>query len=641
VATDFFEQQDLARRHTSRLVFAFALAVVAIVALLYAFAVAVVGYQGVDRALGTPTWNLAWWSPELLLQVGVATLLVVGGGSLFKILQLRGGGRAVAESLGGRRVHPDTRDPKERILLNVVEEMAIASGTAAPPVYLLAKEEGINAFAAGFTPGDAVIGVTRGCVEALSRDQLQGVVAHEFSHILNGDMRLNIRLIGVVHGILVIGILGYSLLRMAAFGGHRRRDDRGNPLPLLAIGLGLMVIGFVGTFFGNWIKASVSRQREFLADASAVQYTRNPDGIAGALKVIGGFASGSRLRHPNAPEASHLFFSRGVAGLLGSIFATHPPLAERIRRLDPGFDPATLSESRPSSPRPGFGGAAAGLAAGAPAASAFEQIGAPTPAHLDYARQLIARIPPAVTEAAHSAYGARAVVYGLLLDAGVDADVRGAQLARLRDRADAGVARETERLRPLLATLGPELRLPLIDLAVPALRELTEDQYRVFRANVDALAEADGRIQLFEWTLRRILAHHVGSEFARSAPARVRFSALSAVEDACAVVLSLLAHAGGRGEAAAEAAFAVAARELPEISPAFRPAGRCHLGDFDEALAQLSSSAPLLQERVLHAAAVCVAADRAVNVAEAELIRAAADTLGCPIPPLLPGQRLV
>jgi len=640
VATDFFQQQDLARRNSSLLVVYFTLAVVAIVALLYALAVAVVGYRGSDPMTGAAVWDLAWWSPELLLQVGLLTLLVVGGGSLFKMAQLRGGGRAVAESLGGRRLHPDSRNPSERVLLNVVEEMAIASGTATPPVYLLAEEDGINAFAAGFTPGDAVIGVTRGCVEALTRDQLQGVIAHEFSHILNGDMRLNIRLIGVVHGILIIGIIGYYLLRSAAFSGHRSRGgNRGNnAAPLLAVGLGLMAIGFIGTFFGNWIKASVSRQREFLADASAVQYTRNPDGIAGALKVIAGFASGSRLAHPNAPEASHLYFSRGVTGLLSSLFATHPPLAERIRRLDPSFDPQTLERaSAPSGAA--FGGAAAGFAGSPSGVPAVEQIGTPTAAHLDYARALIQRLPEPVFEAAHGAFGARAVIYGLLIDG--DPGVRRSQLEHLREHADAGVTRETEGLLPLLSTLGPEIRLPLVDLAVPALRDLTADQYRAFAANVDALAAADGRIHLFEWLLKRILDHHVGPEFETVAAPRVRYSALPAVADACAVVLSLLAHAGGRGEAAARRAFETAAPELDEVRLAFLTADRCNLADFDAALARLSELAPLLQERVLHACAVCVVADREISVPEAELIRAAADAMGCPMPPLLPGQPLV
>ena len=316
MATDFFERQDIARRNTSRLVLLFVLAVLAIMLSIDLLLAATMGYLSRDPATGAIDWSLAG-DLQLVGIAVVGTLVVVGGGTLFKIAQLRGGGRVIVEELGGRRLNPDTSVPAERQFLNVVEEMVIASGTPAPPVYLLDEEEGINAFAAGFTINDAVIGVTRGAVERLPRDELQGVIAHEFSHILNGDMRLNIRLIGLLNGILIIGILGYFMLRVAAFSGsrHRRSSRDSSPLPMLALGAGLLVVGFLGTFFGNLIKAGVSRQREFLVDASAVQFTRQPAGIAGALKRIGGFLRGSTVQSPNAPEASHMFFGRATSGL--------------------------------------------------------------------------------------------------------------------------------------------------------------------------------------------------------------------------------------------------------------------------------------------------------------------------------------
>ncbi len=268
MATDFFESQDAARRNTGRLVILFGLAVIAIALTIYALAVGLVWYQGQDRT-GAILFDPNWWDPELMGVVAIAILVLVGGGSLYKISQLRGGGRVVAEHLGGRLLHPDTTDPHERVLLNVVEEMALASGTPTPPVYLLEDEDGINAFAAGFSPNDAVIGMSRGALHQLRRDELQGVVAHEFSHILNGDMRLNIRLMGVLHGILLIGILGYFVLRSAMFSSVGRRSDRGNSgMMLLALGGGLIVIGSLGTFFGKWIKASVSRQLQDPASAS-------------------------------------------------------------------------------------------------------------------------------------------------------------------------------------------------------------------------------------------------------------------------------------------------------------------------------------------------------------------------------------
>jgi len=632
--TDFFENQERARRNTVRLVVLFTLAVGAIVGMLYAVAVLVLGYQGHDPRTGVVIWSQPWWDPELLGQVAVAAGLIVGGGSLYKIAQLRGGGRVVAEHLGGRLVRGDAADALERRLLHVVEEMAIASGTATPPVYLLDQEQGINAFAAGFSPDDAVIGVTRGAVEQLSRDELQGVIAHEFSHILNGDMRLNVRLIGVVHGILIIGIIGYFLLRSSVWsGGSRRSDGRGNgAAAMVALGLALMAIGFLGTFFGNLIKASVSRQREFLADAAAVQFTRDPNGIAGALKKIGGFARGSRVDHPNAPEASHMFFSRGIVSGLNALFSTHPPLAQRIRRLDPAFDGGTaavpVSAARQGSARvAGFGGAA------------IDRIGGPGPDHLRYAAELIAGLPAAVACAAREPYGGRALLYALLVNR--EPSARQKQLEHLTRHADPAVSEETRRLLPQVTELAAAVRLPLVDLSIPALRQLSPPQYAVFKANVAALIAADRQIDLFEWTLQRILLRHLAPGFEKVRVPRARYASLNRVAAPCRVVLSALAQAGGRSTPEAARAFACGSRALADLSLEPLPSQRCGLAQLDEALSVLNELVPLEKQRLLRACAIAVSADRSVTVEEGELLRAVADALGCPMPPLLPGQTLV
>jgi len=573
-----------------------------------------------------------------MVQVALLTLVIVGGGSLYKIAQLRGGGRAVAESLGGRLLNSETRDPAERKVLNVVEEMAVASGTATPPVYLLADEAGINAFAAGFTPSDAVIGVTRGCVDVLNRDELQGVIAHEFSHILNGDMRLNIRLIGVVHGILIIGMIGYFLLRSAAWSGagHRRGGKDNSGAALLALGFGMMLIGFLGTLFGNLIKASVSRQREFLADASAVQFTRNPEGIGGALKKIGGFEAGSRIEHPNAPEASHMFFGRGIGAGFGSLFSTHPPLAERIRRLDPAFD---VESQRVSAGVPRSAPEGVSAFAGAPAGAAIDQIGQVTSAHVAYASQLIAGLPPAVVASAHEPYGARAVIYALLIDR--DSEAREIQLERLARHADPAVCEVTRGLLPIVEGIDAGARLPLIDMLIPALRELSPGQYAAFKENVAELIKADRKIDLFEWTLQRILLHHLAPGFEKVRAPRERRASLERVAPHCEMVLSTLAHAGGRDAAAALSAFQRGASELDVPGLRFLPLDACGLASLDEALFILAELVPKQKGRLLHAAAQTVAADRDVTTTEAELLRATADSLGCPMPPLLPGQPLV
>ncbi len=333
MAIDFFQRQREARHSTSLLVLYFGLALVVLIACVYFLAAFVFTYLP-DH----PKTNTGWyWNPTLLAITAFGVGTVVGLASAVKSAQLAGGGHVVAESLGGRLIPGDTHDLKERRLLNVVEEMAIASGVPVPPVYVLPDEAGINAFAAGHTTGDAVVAVSQGSLEFLSRDELQGVVAHEFSHILNGDMKLDIRLMGLIFGILALSVIGRVLLEVASRSrSSSSKDDKG--LGGLAImGVGLWLLGLGGAFFGRLIQAAISRQREFLADASAVQFTRNPDGIGGALKKIGGLAEGSTIKDGHAGEACHMFFAdafRGFSGLL----ATHPPLASRILRLDPQFD---------------------------------------------------------------------------------------------------------------------------------------------------------------------------------------------------------------------------------------------------------------------------------------------------------------
>ena len=327
---NFFEAQDRARRNSALLFVLFAAAVASLVVLVYLAAALFLDPE--SARAGTVVFN-----PDLFFKTTGGVLAVVAFGSLTKTLALKaGGGAAVAQAMGGRLIPPSTRDPLERRLINVVDEMAIASGVPAPQVYLT-PDAAVNAFAAGSRPDNAVVGMTRGALESLSRDELQGVVAHEFSHILNGDMRLNMRLIGILHGVLLLGYIGYFILRSTLYGGMMRSRDRGGAaaaLPL--IGLALVVVGFAGSFFGNWIRAAVSRQREFLADASAVQFTRNPRGIGGALEKIGVLSG--MLQSPRASECRHMCFSDSVASGFANPFATHPPLDERIRRVFPQWD---------------------------------------------------------------------------------------------------------------------------------------------------------------------------------------------------------------------------------------------------------------------------------------------------------------
>ena len=396
---DFFGEQDSARRNTRWLVVLFLLAVVTIIVTLYLVLVGIMAFSTSPRTSGP----IAFWQPDQFLIVAVSVSTVILLSSLYKVVQLSsGGGAQVAESLDGRLVTRATDDKLERRLLNVVDEMAIASGIPVPKVYVLDHESGINAFAAGTTTGNAVVAVTRGTLEQLSRDELQGVIGHEFSHIFNGDMRLNIRLIGVLHGILMLALIGRVILRGGSRGHRVSSSNKKGGGGIILFALALVVIGYIGVFFGRLIKAAVSRQREFLADASAVQFTRNPSGIAGALKKIAGIGA-TRIRHPDAESASHMFFGNGIDNFM-SLLATHPPVEERISRLDPYFEmdmQSPPSSSSSSSSSAAGAGAAMGFSAGGPLSGqgVRASVGNVGQQHIDYAHVLMERLPEPIWQA--------------------------------------------------------------------------------------------------------------------------------------------------------------------------------------------------------------------------------------------------
>jgi len=647
---NFFQSQDHARKSTGRLVVFFILAVISLILLTNVLVMLSFGFID-PEALGNDTaaadflregfdWNIFW-----TISAGVVLLITMG--SLFKMSSLSSGGTAVAEMLGGKLLIDGNNDINVKKVLNVVEEMAIASGTPVPPVYLLDDEEGINAFAAGFKPGDAVIGVTRGCIEKLSREQLQGVIAHEFSHILNGDMRLNIRLIGILHGILLLGLVGYIILRS---GSHGRRSSRdGGAGGIVFLGIGLLVIGYAGTFFGNLIKAAVSRQREYLADASAVQFTRNPDSIAGALKRIGGDATGSIVENPSGAQISHAFFGQSMTTMFSSMFATHPPLEKRILRLDPQWDGQFDSSSDADSSMNAENDAKTKsesdqerktkftqtIITGSilvEAANAIEQIGNPSADHLVYAHDLVEALPEPLRLAAHEPHGARAVIYLLLLD---DTElIRSTQLQMLERESDDGVYEALMTLESCRDQVLPEYRLALLDMASPSLRQLTNSQYNRFRGNVVRLIQADKKISLFEWSLKRILFAHLDAIFGKTRPARQKYNSYKKLVGQCSILLSTIINTRKQHENDQQA-MQQAAELLGGIGVTLIPARELSPEKLDQAVTDLNQLKPLLKPQLLKAVALCITSDQQISIQERELFRALADSLDSPMPPLL------
>ncbi len=648
---DFFEAQDDAHKSTRVLIFLFALAVVTLVALANLLVVAV-------TAVSAHGFEAGWvrlpdaFDPWTALSVSVGMLAIVFISSMYKLGSLNGGGRVVAEALGGKLIPLNTPDPDRKRLLNVVAEMAIASGTPVPPVYELPGEGSINAFAAGLTPSDAVIGVTRGTIRELDRDQLQGVMAHEFSHILNGDMRLNTRISGVIYGIMVIGLIGQYMVRFLRYGGGRKVRTGKFTLPLFAVGAGLSLIGYGGTVFGRMIQSAVSRQREYLADASAVQFTRNPQGISGALKRIGGLPARRLMLSPAAPEFSHSYFTSGVPPLMGFLMATHPPLKERIRRIDPNWNgkfdtrPAKVSKSGTKSADPGLahkqrkkemltGQVTTAVILGA----ALPQVGHVTRDGIVDARSIIERIGEPVRAACEEPYGARAVIYLLVTSA--DQAERERQFGYLDAYGDDGIGRLARRLHGPVSQLDRALFLPVVDLAMPALRQLSPDQYTRFQENLDALVHMDEHITLFEWALTRVLTHHLSGAYGNGRRSGRQNIHIARERHACELLLSALAHASVAGENRdPRAAFDAALKYLQIPGVTLRAEDSVGYEQLDLALTRLIQLGPLHKRRLFKACVGCIEADGVVAIHQYEVMRAIASALDCPMPPgvTLPGQ---
>lgn len=626
----FFVQQQKAKKNTSRLVALFLLAVLGTVVGVYAVIRFIFFSVGED---GPKFEQQPFWDFNLFSICALITLIIISVGTLVKFLGLRAGGQAVARSLGGQQILPDTKDYHERVLLNVVEEMSIASGIGVPPVFVI-PEESINAFAAGFTLDDAVIGVTRGCMERLKRDELQGVIAHEFSHVLNGDMRLSLQLMGVVHGILVISLIGRMLIYRPRYRAYSSR--KGNQGGQFALGLGLLIVGSIGYISGLLIKAAVSRQREFLADASAVQFTRNPHGISGALKKIGGFHAHSQLQHPRAEEASHLFFADGIKRSFTSLLSTHPPLPVRIKRIDPTFR-GEFPENDQIGVVSTDTGAEAGISQFADTAPpappqraakevVMQSVGTPGEQHIRAAQGLLAALPLRLKQAAHDPVDASYLVYAMLLD---DREtVQANQLAELPNN----LARtEVEKLHKLFRSLpDPErFRLPLIDLALPALHQLIPEQReQLFRISGN-LARADDQISLFEYCLHLILNRRVAGKRAKKKGGKM------SRKDAVFTILAVLSRCSSRGEGDREAAFQAGLSKLPlpNQAPTLQQI-RGGLPEFDQALNLLVDAPPEGKEQLINACCEVLWHDDLAEPSEIEVLRCVGEYLSCPIPPI-------
>ncbi|GAA6618980.1 M48 family metallopeptidase [Scytonema sp. NUACC26] len=627
---NFFENQDRARQNTQQLIGLFVLSIMAIIGAVY---VATLFFLRMAPRI--------WWHPQLFLCVAGVTTVIIALASFYKMACLRDGGSAIATELGGRLLISDMANPSEQQLLNIVEEMAIASGITVPFVYVLDSEQSINAFAAGFTPNDAVIGVTRGCMEQLNRDELQGVIGHEFSHILNGDMRLNLRLVGLLHGILFLYLTGVFILRLRS----SYRNERGFWL----FGLALMSIGGVGFFCGRLIQAAVSRQREFLADASAVQFTRNADGIAGALEKLE--TRGSGLYSPAAEAASHMFFGNALQlSLWEDMLATHPPLSDRIRRIRGlNYKPSgsgVQSHSHAHGSVMGFAGnSSSTMDSAVSPEKVVNQVGKVTPEHFTYAQKILADLPESLRLGLQKQQSAMAIIYALSLNHTKSqvrdreaAPLEHRQLEWLREVQPAEVVEETLLFGKEIASLDPSMRLPLVDLAIPALRQSSPKECQQICKCVKGLIKVGGDLSLWEFVLQIVLWHRLEPCIHPESSSKTeQFDSIQEIWSDCILVLSALAKVGQSQPDAIAYAFRSGVFKLPKVEQQEKPETpiACNFAGIKKSLDRLRLASPKLKQAIIDACAHTVMVDNRVTLEEADLLRALVITLDCPIPPFL------
>ncbi|VAW82739.1 Heat shock protein HtpX / FIG017973: domain of unknown function [hydrothermal vent metagenome] len=654
---NFFEHQDAARKLTRRFVWMFFLAIV-IVMVVLSLAIAT-AFDSFDL----PTIGLS----------SLGVLVVIGGASLLRLARLSQGGHVVAEMMGARKVDLDSKDPQEIMLLNVVEEMSIASGVTRPAVYIM-DDEGINAFAAGYHADNAVVAVTVGTLDTLSRAELQGVVAHEFSHILNGDMRLNIKLLGVLAGILLIGNLGYFMLRGVTYARVSSRDSKagGVIIAMLGASIAMIVIGFIGVLCGRMIQSSISRQREYLADASAVQFTRSPEGISGALNKIRVLANGSHVESKHAAELNHMCFGESVSiRFMSGLMASHPPLEDRIKRIDPNFDlnatvtmpehyheqeqvngehdsSASMAAAAGISQLAGSG-AGANTSTGENSAKSrpnaestvkvnakqvMNDVGALTSEQIEVGHAMRLAIDPELHEALTTEEGCRAVVYCLVLD--IERRTREREVNLIVEGDNNEVAKLAWFLWEFVHDLGLAFRQPLLDLAMGVISYCDKSTRDKMAKTLREIIMFDGKVDFSELMVMLAVSPQL-SDGAHKIT-RNKYKSITKLKSELLAVFGLLAMAGSDDEGEWQVAFEVAVEhcELPESD--FPAADQMSFSVLNKSIQKLRSLMPDKKQIVFAACVEMVLYDEEITLREYEMIRLMAKALECPLPVSISGE---
>jgi Zn-dependent protease with chaperone function len=638
---DFFGRQQAAKQASSRLLWYFIFAVsiifIGVNALLYLVAVVT------THETGQGTWLWHDWSQQALL----GTLWLVAGGSLLEWFLLRKGGTAVAKMLNAQAIDFASQDAVQRQFINVCEEMAIASGVPVPSLYVLPQESTINAFVAGYRAQDSVLVVTQGALIHLTRDELQAVIGHEFSHILNGDMRLNTYMLSVLAGMLAVGQVGDFLMRSPT-GDHPQNKSI---TPFWPLGLGMWLVGYIGLVLGRLIKAAISRERENLADAASVQFTRNPDALAGALYKIGQYDS--YLSSWHAEQMSHMCFGESVS--FSQWFATHPPLKLRIQTIAPTFltrikyqKPNKASTATPASASKPKSQSSSILA------FSTEMIEAPqavtpfpiTPtsdniefsfdapmttmvgelqwADLQSAQYLYRTLSVEVSRALQSTAGAKAVLFALI------AQEQGCSIQDLTQffASQNSLMQWVSQLQQALACSDNRLALPIVELAIPRLLGLTTEERQQFMSELRRLAWLNQQLSVFEFSLLKLI------EQALNKPKVIfREQTLQQLARPCAQWIMTLLQYGSHQPSQYARIYQQLLSPIFALSmPAMPSPQQATLLALDATLKTFNSLNLEGKKQLINLTATTIQSDGVLHRTEYELLRVLAALLNCPMP---------
>ncbi len=631
---NFFEHQDKANKKTKQLVFLFILGLLftllAVNAVIYgALYVASLDNPNLMFMMAEPIW----------LYISCLFIVVMFLGTVIKMLQISSGGLSIAKMVNARSLEEGPQSLEEQRFQNVVEEMAIASGTPVPQLFIM-DDESINAFVAGTKPEDTVMVVTTGALQALNRDELQAVVGHEFSHIFNGDMKISLKLMGVLGGILIIGKIGHMILRARWYSsGSRSSNQKGNGLAFILIaGIGLLVVGYVGLFFGRMMKAAVSRQRELLADACSVQFTRNPHGLASAFRVMQAHEQGTHLKTKHVEDISHMCFGEAQWVMFGSLLATHPPLEARIKAIDPndmyGILPRTNmqvdDESKKEDRHIGLDKFLPMMGAGIlnTNAQAIEaSIAAPGDEHVAYAIALAAAIPDPIRAAARQSSQVEALLYSLFLYQSNDE-----QEKALASMTSVDIVQQMEAHKAMLTLMEHVSFLPILDLSLQSFNRLEDKKKKeIFNHCCQLLEKGPG--SPFHFALLTIIENQIKAKDVK--PSIVKIEVV--IKEITYVLAVLLAHSG-QTQAEQQICFKQVLKKITSRNIAYPRLDTLNYTTLSKALNRLNLVTPIGKELVIKACIQCVMNDGKLIAQEGELLRAICEALGCPLPPILSQQ---